>query len=99
MNNKSVLVVIDSSVKGLEHNFRECKADNIHSTIMEKVNAINLGVTTLVTEDTDIVLVHCKGLELENTMFGIKLARKDGSFDLSNLSQALEVSTEYFVVK
>lgn len=95
---KAVLVVVDSSVKVLEHNLKVCNVNDITYAVATLADIEGLSATMLKSHEFDVAILHSKELELEETEFGKMITNKKGTFDLSLAKDAAEKATEYFTV-
>ena len=96
---KSVLVVIDSSIKELEHNLRECTVDDITIGAVTLAEIEGLHATMLKSDSFEVIVLHSKTVELEATNFGKAITKENGHFDLGLVGRAVKTATDYFVVR
>lgn len=95
---KSILVVIDSSAKGLEHNLKDCNVNDITLGVVTLADIEGLNATMLKNHEFEMVVLHSKELELEETDFGKAITKENGKFDIGLVSKALDKTAEHFLV-
>lgn len=96
---RAVLVVVDSSIKKLDHNLKACNINDIVVGAVTLAEIEGVSSTMLKHNEFDTIVLHSKELELEETEFGKALTKPNGKLDLGLIGVAINTVTEHFLIE